>query len=444
MLVTKLVSPSHLKIASPKRKTEVASLFIQNYEMHWSITVGSMKAPPLLPCAYNFGRRLKTLKGLTPNEYSCKIWTTEPHRFILNPIPQMLGLNTYINAMLRKALEPRLDIIEMPAMSSAILFLGSLVLVTLTSAVLSKRLDQIGTWLSFSAGLSGLITALAADSPEIASSITALRSGHSDLGLGVIFGSNIFNLAALLGLGALVAGRITCSRETVLLNAGMAIGVTFLVMAQRLYGLTTFATGLLIAAVMIPFFAVSVLKPTQVQKLYFPPIGLKWLSSAVSATEIATTVGPPPRAPSWEDIATVVPLLAMIVLSSIGLVRAASALGAHLGWSEVTIGALVIASLTGIPNLITALRLSLRGRGAAVVSETYNSNSLNLIVGAYLPTLFVSPGDPSALARLSMWWLAGASVLSAALFLPNRRLGRLGGSMIAVSWVGFALVILAR
>jgi len=44
--------------------------------------------------AYNFGRRLKTLKGLTPYEYICKIWTTEPDRFTLNPIHQMPGLNT--------------------------------------------------------------------------------------------------------------------------------------------------------------------------------------------------------------------------------------------------------------------------------------------------------------------------------------------------------------
>ena len=44
--------------------------------------------------AYNFGRRLKTLKGLTPYEYICKISTSEPERFILNPIHQMPGLNT--------------------------------------------------------------------------------------------------------------------------------------------------------------------------------------------------------------------------------------------------------------------------------------------------------------------------------------------------------------
>ena len=44
--------------------------------------------------AYNFARRLKTLSGLTPYEYICKIWTSEPDRFILDPIHQMPGLNT--------------------------------------------------------------------------------------------------------------------------------------------------------------------------------------------------------------------------------------------------------------------------------------------------------------------------------------------------------------
>ncbi len=44
--------------------------------------------------AYNYARRLKTLNGLTPYEYICKIWTPEPDRFTLNPIHQMPGLNT--------------------------------------------------------------------------------------------------------------------------------------------------------------------------------------------------------------------------------------------------------------------------------------------------------------------------------------------------------------
>lgn len=38
--------------------------------------------------AYNFGRRLKTLRGLTPYEYVCKVWTSDPERFSLNPLHQ--------------------------------------------------------------------------------------------------------------------------------------------------------------------------------------------------------------------------------------------------------------------------------------------------------------------------------------------------------------------
>ena len=44
--------------------------------------------------AYNFGRRLKILKGLIPFEFICKAWTKEPERFRVNPLHQMPGLNT--------------------------------------------------------------------------------------------------------------------------------------------------------------------------------------------------------------------------------------------------------------------------------------------------------------------------------------------------------------
>ncbi|OHV63496.1 integrase [Mesorhizobium sp. LCM 4577] len=44
--------------------------------------------------AYNFGRRPKTLKGLTPYEFLCKAWASQPEQFTLNPLQQMPGLNT--------------------------------------------------------------------------------------------------------------------------------------------------------------------------------------------------------------------------------------------------------------------------------------------------------------------------------------------------------------
>src|SRR4051794_21191806 len=50
--------------------------------------------------AYNFARRLKTLKGLTPFEFVSKCWTSEPDRFKLNPLHQMPGLNTILPPVL--------------------------------------------------------------------------------------------------------------------------------------------------------------------------------------------------------------------------------------------------------------------------------------------------------------------------------------------------------
>jgi hypothetical protein len=74
--------------------------------LHWSNccslekTVICMMRPTLRThladflAAYNFAQRLKPLSGLTPYEYICKIWTSEPDRFILDPIHQMPGLNS--------------------------------------------------------------------------------------------------------------------------------------------------------------------------------------------------------------------------------------------------------------------------------------------------------------------------------------------------------------
>jgi len=43
--------------------------------------------------ADNFAKRLKTLKGLTPDEYICRCWQKEPERLTINPHHHTLGLN---------------------------------------------------------------------------------------------------------------------------------------------------------------------------------------------------------------------------------------------------------------------------------------------------------------------------------------------------------------
>jgi hypothetical protein len=54
-----------------------------------------MPASTVLLAAYNFARRLKPLGGLTPYDYICKIWTSEPERCIHDPIQQKPGMSNW-------------------------------------------------------------------------------------------------------------------------------------------------------------------------------------------------------------------------------------------------------------------------------------------------------------------------------------------------------------
>jgi hypothetical protein len=86
------------------------------------------------------------------------------------------------------------------------------------SVVLVACLERVGERWRLSEALLGLVVALAADGPEITSAITAMVSGQRAVGVGVVIGSNVFNLAALLGLGAIIAGRLALPRVSVALE----------------------------------------------------------------------------------------------------------------------------------------------------------------------------------------------------------------------------------
>jgi cation:H+ antiporter len=63
-----------------------------------------------------------------------------------------------------------------------------------------------------------MLVALCAATPEISSAVTALMLKQHDVGVGIIIGSNIFNLEALLGVSALIAGRLQIKRQALVFN----------------------------------------------------------------------------------------------------------------------------------------------------------------------------------------------------------------------------------
>src|SRR5882672_2693906 len=142
----------------------------------------------------------------------------------------------------------------------ALLLLAAAFVVTVVSSVvLARELDRIGERLGFSEALLGMVTALGADAPEIASAVAAVVAGHQDTGVGVVVGSNVFNLAALLGVSALIAGPVRIHRQGLLLNGGVAIFVA-IIGAFVALDLLTGGAGLALAVVVLtPYVVVSAL-----------------------------------------------------------------------------------------------------------------------------------------------------------------------------------------
>src|SRR6266571_3269371 len=101
-------------------------------------------------------------------------------------------------------------------MPGMLLFAAGVAVSLAASWLLVARLERLGERAGFSEAWLGLVAALAADAPEITSAVTALTRGQPSVGAGVVIGSNVFNLAALLGLAALAAGRIAFHRRVVL------------------------------------------------------------------------------------------------------------------------------------------------------------------------------------------------------------------------------------
>jgi cation:H+ antiporter len=273
----------------------------------------------------------------------------------------------------------------MPAWLAIAVFVASLVATLSAAGLFARRLDTLGHRLAIAEPLVGLLTALAADAPELSSGATAIARGHTDVGVGVLLGSNMFNLAAMIGLSAIVAGRMKLERAALVREGAVAL-------------LAVAAAAGVLAGVLSPWLALAVLLAVAVPYL-------RWLGGTRRGAQrgggrwqaggwMAVVAGVPRGAGAAAQVIHLfvleLPALAIIVLGSVGMVASAVDLAARVGMSQRIVGLAVLATLTSLPNAFTAVRLGRAGRSSALVSETLNSNTINLLGGVILPSLFVS------------------------------------------------------
>jgi cation:H+ antiporter len=281
-----------------------------------------------------------------------------------------------------------------------------------TSWVLVVRLERLGERAGLSEGLLGLVAALAADAPEITSAVTALAHRDTSVGAGVVLGSNVFNLAALLGLGAVVAGRIVLHRRVVLLGGVVGLWVAGGCLLTVLGVLRPGPGLLVVAAALAPYAALLAMGRARLLALPLPGAWTRWLAAAVHEEELELDEAIRPRPGTRRDALAAAAALVVVLAASVAMERAATTVGRRWGVADIVTGGLVLAVVTSLPNAVAAVYLASRGRGAAALSTALNSNALNVAVGLLLPGAVLGLGPRTGTGTLVAAWYAGLTAVA--------------------------------
>jgi len=330
----------------------------------------------------------------------------------------------------------------MTAVPAVVAFLAGALVSLATGWLLVSRLERVGERLGLSEALLGIVAAMAADAPEVTAAVSAMAGHEQRLGAGVIIGSNVFNLAALLGLGAVVAGRIGLHRKVVVLGGTVALCVAGVCLVVVL-GLLAPAAGCLLGLLVVVLYAVALgVSGRGLARLRLPRRWVTWLRAAVAEeeAELGSAIRPVPG--RWPDAAIAAGSLAVVVAASVTMERAASALGNRFAIPEIVIGGLVLAAVTSLPNTVAAVYLAARGRGAATLSTALNSNTLNVVIGLLIPAALIGLGRPSGQTILTAVWSIGLTAVILAFAYRDRGIWRVTGILVIAAYVVFAGSIL--
>ena len=321
-------------------------------------------------------------------------------------------------------------------------FLASIALMLVAAAQFARQLDHIGLRLGLPETLLGLLTALAADAPEIASAITALVQHEHAEAVGVVVGASTFNVAAMLGLSAVVTGCVRGRHEALELEAFVGLWLVAVVVAVAAGGVGATTGSVLVAAVAVPYVALLAVGPRLANRLHLGAAESRFVRRSFGETH--PQVRPLDSRREAARLATILlAALILIVGGSVGAVRAATDL-AH-AWSipKTLVGVLVLGVLAALPNAWTGVRFGLQQRGSALVSETLNSNSINVVAGIATPAALGTLGAFSGLTVFNLAWLLGMTAVAVLLFGRHDGAGRRSGALVILLYTVFVAVQLA-
>jgi cation:H+ antiporter len=210
------------------------------------------------------------------------------------------------------------------------------------------------------------VVAFGTSAPELAVSLQSVRAGTTELAIGNIVGSNIFNILFILGVSALIV-PLQVSRRVVRLEVPLMVAFSLLSLMLAMDGVIGVGNGLVLVSLLIAY-----------------TVWLVRTGSHESAPR--TSIRRTRLERARFVLALLMTLLGLVLLVAGGrlLVSGAVRLAAAFGVDDVVIGLTIVALGTSLPEVAASIVATLRGHRDMAIGNVLGSNifNLSLVMGA--------------------------------------------------------------
>lgn len=268
------------------------------------------------------------------------------------------------------------------------------------------------------------ILAMGSSAPEMMVSATAALDGKTDTAVGNVLGSNIANIALILGITALIK-PLSISSGVIRRELPLMIGVTLLAGALLWDNHLGFYEGVLLF-VLFAAFLIAMLQISRKEKVN----GDAFVDEQES--EVPEGVSNP-KAIMWVVIGLII-----LPLAADMLVDNAVVIAKYFGMSDLVIGLTIIAIGTSLPELAASLAGVMKGEDDMAVGNIIGSNVFNILAVMGIPGIL----NPSILSEFAMgrdfWVMLGVSLLLVLMALgKSRSVNRIEGGVLVTLFLAY-------
>jgi cation:H+ antiporter len=310
-------------------------------------------------------------------------------------------------------------------------FLLGLVCLVVGAEALVRGAGKLATSFGISPLVVGLtVVSIGTSAPEVAVSVSSALSGKTDIAVGNVVGSNIFNVLFILGVSALIIPLVVHA-QIIRQEVPIMIGATLLLIGFAFDG-------------EIARFEAAILLVLQVAYIVFV---VRQSRKEEKNPAIETDL---PDEPSWiqpvpVQVGLILAGLGVLVLGSRLLVNAAVDFAESLGVSQTIVGLTIVAAGTSLPEVAASVTAAIRKQRDIAIGNVVGSNIFN-ILGCLGASGFVAKGGGlevnDSIRSLDMWVMLAVAVACIPFFFTGRSIKRWEGVVFVAYYVAYTAYLI--